>query len=387
MKYLALAAWLLAAPPALALEESDDVVAEVAYDPKPLSIGGYVEAYYGWNFAEPQSGLNNYRGFDNRHNSFTLSNVALDARFDKRAVVGRLTLQVGHTPSTYYSAEPSQLGASGANKSDAQLWKYVQQAHIGYRADEVLEGLVLSAGLFLSPIGPESMVVHDNWNWSRSNLFYCLPYYHVGMRAAVPVSARLTATAAVYNGWNNVVDNNPGKSVSLQLAYENPGNVSAALQYFAGNERAPGALEGPAWRHMLDAYATWAVSSRVALLSHANVGFEPNRMGTSWWAAGAQSVRVKLTRTLYAALREDVFYEHAAFGAAGIARPIFWPSEWVASGTATVDFRPKGHMAFMLEYRHDAAAASQFFAAQDVPSGAATARTQDTLTAGATAWF
>ncbi len=389
MKRIAFAL-LFAAGPALADSEETEAVVEPAESPeppKPLTFGGYVEAYYGWNFAEPQTGLNNFRGFDNRHNSFTLSNVALDARYDKDDVTGRLTLQVGHTPSTYYSAEPKQAGASGANASDADLWKYVQQAHVGYRLNAVSEGFLLSAGVFLSPIGPESMVVHDNWNWSRSNLFYGLPFYHMGARASLPLSERWTAMAAVYNGWNSVVDNNDGKSVSLQFVYEEPQSFSATLQYFAGNERVRGAIEGPAWRHMIDAYATWTVSNRVSLLSHGNAGFEPNRIGTSWWAAGAQSVRVELSRTLYASLREDLFYEHTAFGDLGVARPIFWPSEWVASGTATLDFRPKGQMSFMLEYRHDVAASSRFFAANDAPLGAATARTQDTLTAGATAWF
>ena len=66
----------------------------------PVKLGGYVEANYQWNFNQPSNGLTNYRGFDNRHNTFTLSNVALDAQWDASNVVGQLMLQVGHTPST-----------------------------------------------------------------------------------------------------------------------------------------------------------------------------------------------------------------------------------------------------------------------------------------------
>ena len=83
--------------------------------PNPFVLGGYAEALYQWNFNDPSNGITNFRGFDNRHNTFTLSNVALDAAWDHAGLVGRVTLQVGHTPSTYYLSEPSAPGASGAN--------------------------------------------------------------------------------------------------------------------------------------------------------------------------------------------------------------------------------------------------------------------------------
>ena len=44
-----------------------------------LVLGGYAETFYQWNFNDPSSGITNFRGFDNRHNSFGLTNVVLDA--------------------------------------------------------------------------------------------------------------------------------------------------------------------------------------------------------------------------------------------------------------------------------------------------------------------
>ncbi|HVZ33840.1 MAG TPA: outer membrane beta-barrel protein, partial [Polyangiaceae bacterium] len=148
-------------------KETDD---EVAKPPAaPYTLGAYVEAFYQWNFNEPSNQITNYRGFDNRSNTFTISNAALDAQWDYRDVLGHLTLQVGHTPSTYYSSEPTRAGASGANGTSAELWKYLQQANVGYRFADVIS---VSAGIFLSPIGPENMAIKDNWNWSRSDLFF-----------------------------------------------------------------------------------------------------------------------------------------------------------------------------------------------------------------------
>src|SRR5690606_11693437 len=95
-----------------------DAATSPAEASSPFTLGGYAEAFYQWNFNDPSNGITNFRGFDNRHNTFTLSNVALDATWDYEGIVGRLGLQIGHTPSTYYAGEPSVAGASGANASD-----------------------------------------------------------------------------------------------------------------------------------------------------------------------------------------------------------------------------------------------------------------------------
>lgn len=358
----------------------------------PFVLGGYVEALYSWNFNAPSNGLTNFRGFDNRHNSFTLSNVALDATWDYRDLIGRLTLQVGHTPSAYYLAEPSSPGSSSVNASSGKLWKYVEQAYVGYRFHFAGRPLNVSAGLYLSPIGPESMAVKDNWNWSRSNLFFGLPFYHTGVRATYALTNAWALTLAVYNGWNSIVDDNAAKSVSAQVTFTRP-DVLASLLYFGGIERPSGAPEGRAWRHLFDAHATWHARRWLSLLAHANGGVEPNRFGVSGWVAGALYARFRVAPQLYLVARGDLFYEQVASSGAGTASPIFWPASWVSSGTATVDYEPHPRVSVRLEYRHDQAAGDLYFGGEVVGDGSATSpfvpnrASQDTLTLGATAWF
>lgn len=356
----------------------------------PFVLGGYVEAFYQWNFNVPSNGITNFRGFDNRHNSFTISNVALDAQFDHRGLIGRIALQIGHTPSTYYLAEPGSAGASGANASSAELWKYVQQAYAGYRFGGE-RGVTLSAGIFLSPIGPESMVVRDNWNWSRSNLFFGLPFYHTGVRASHALTDRWSATIAGYNGWNSVVDNNPEKSVSAQLLYAAPALTFSAL-YFGGTERTRGTAGGRGWRHLFDAHATWNAKTWLAFLIHGNTGFEVTNFGRAAWAATALSARFHILDPLWFAVRGDVFYERVPENALGAAPAIFWPTPWVSSGTATADFRPHERVSFRLELRHDQAGDPMYFGGDVAGDGnatpfVATRESQDTLTLGATTWF
>lgn len=358
--------------------------------PNPLVLGAYAEAFYQWNFANPSNGLTNYRGFDNRHNSFTVSNVAVDAAWDHENVLGRVTLQVGHTPSTYYLGEPTSLGAGGANTSNAELWKFVQQAYAGYRFGLGL-GLTIAAGVFLSPIGPESMAVRDNWNWSRSNLFFGLPFYHTGARATYALSPTWAITLAGYNGWNSVVDNNKQKSVSTQLTYTTP-DVALSALYFGGAERPRGAPEGHFWRHLFDVHATWTTTPWLSLIAHANTGFEPNDFGTSHWVAGALYARARVVEPLFLAVRGDAFYESVARNAAGEAAPLIWPVPWVASLTATADFRPHDHVSFRLEYRHDHAGDELYFGGHVAGDGDETPYlpnrvSQDTVTVGVTTWY
>lgn len=356
----------------------------------PVVFGGYAEAFYQWNFNNPSNGLTNYRGFDNRHNTFSISNVALEGHVDYEGFVANVVLQVGATPSTYYLSEPALAGTGATSASGADVWKYIQQANAGYRFD-VGRGLTVSAGLFLSPIGPEAIPVRDNWNQSRSNLFFGLPFYHTGLRAKYELTSEWSITVAGFNGWNSVVDGNDEKSIMAQLEYAS-GDLAASMLYFTGVERAEGAPEGRAWRHLFDAYATWKALPWLSLLGHADAGFERNEFGTSYWAAGALYARAMLHPQLHVAVRGDVFYENAASNERGTASAIFWPSEWVSSGTLTLDYRRHPQMSFRLEYRHDQAAGDTYYggnvpAAADGSAPAPNRSSQDTLTAGATAWF
>ncbi|MCC6811494.1 MAG: porin [Deltaproteobacteria bacterium] len=348
---------------------------------KPFLLGGYAEILYQWNFNNPSNRITSYRGFDNRHNTFSISNVALDVQWDYKDIVGRLTLQIGDTPNTYYQGEPALPGTSGTAPSGAEVWKYIQQAYAGYRIP-LGAGLLAQFGIFLSPIGPEGMPIKDNWNWSRSNLFFGLPFYHAGGKLTYPFTERFSLTAAVYNGWNNVSDNNSEKSLSLQATYAIPDQISVSVLYFTGVERSPGAPEGRAWRHLLDAHVTLRLTPWLEVLAHANGGFEPNAIGVSGWICGAAYLRFQVATPFFIALRGDVFWEHVPTNAAGeTASAIFWPVAWVSSGTLTLDYRPIDRISIRLEYRHDHAAGDLYFA------GGVRRDFQDTLTLGIVGWF
>ena len=394
-------------PPADPVPSTQNVqpaqVAEAPAPPQPpvdkpafkITPLGYVEAHYAYNFNRPSNGITNYRGFDNRHNTFTLANAVLGVNAETGPITTRVVLQIGSTPSSYYAGEPAFAGAGGANASSSELWKYLQEANIAWKAP-VGRGLLLQFGLVPSPIGYESFAVKDNWNYSRSNLFFGLPYYHAGLRATYEWTDRLSTTFSVFNGWNSVVDNNEEKSIQANVTYVVPDKLRLQLLYFGGIERTLNARpEGPYWRHHFDAVGQVDATPWLSFAAQADYGFENNRIGNARWWAGALYARVKPIDRVYVALRGDRFTEHLGGDGTGrLTSPVFWNGvEWVSSGTATLDVRPHDQISVCLEYRHDVADSPLYFGRDVAGDGSAAspyvpnARTQDTLLLGATAWF
>jgi hypothetical protein len=352
----------------------------------PFTLAGYVEAYYQWNFRDPSNRITNLRAFDDRHDAMTLSNVVLDAQADREDVVTRVALQVGSTPTGYYATEPALPGSGYASATSGEVWKYVQQAYAGYRFHAHGE-LLVTAGLFLSPIGPESIALKDQWTWSHSNLFAVLPAYHAGLRAAYTASPRWTLTGAILNGWNAVVDGNAGKSLLAQAVYTDDA-LSATVQYLGGPERPEGSPSGHPWRHLVDGYATWKATANLALQGHLDAGFERGDPGTSSWLMAAGYAKLALSPTVAVVTRVDATHEWRP----PTALPIFVTPRWLASATATVDYHPASHVAFRLELRHDAAERDAYFGGTVVGDGVVTPyvpnrSAQDTITAGVTSWF
>lgn len=362
-----------------------------------VTLSGYAEAYYSHNFARPQNGVTNNRWLDERHNSFTLQTLALDVAAEYGPVSAKLTLMFGPTADRWYfegaripdTETGVVLSPSGYSN---ETWKHIQTAYVGYRAP-LGEGLMIQGGLMPTQVGFEGAAIKDNWNWSRSNLFNFLPFFHVGARLSYPLTEALTVTAAVYNGWNQASDTNKGKTFSLQTALVTD-TLLFNLLWLGGPERPTGDPAGDRFRNLFDAVVQYDVLPRLSLAANVDGGFERTELGTDSWLAGALYARVKATEWLFFALRGDGIYESVAERDGQSAAIFFGGGDHVLSGTFTTEVRPIDGISFRLEYRHDDSD-------PDVPlfykrgytttaDGSATqrlSRAQNTLTIGMTGWF
>ena len=106
----------------------------------------------------------------------------------------------------------------------------------------------------------------DNWNYSRSLLFQnAIPLYHAGVRANYAVNDQWSVMFGVVNGWNNVNDNNTGKSIMLSATYKPNMKLSLIENYIGGPEKT-GTNEG--WRNMSDTVVSYTVNDKTSVLGN-----------------------------------------------------------------------------------------------------------------------
>jgi hypothetical protein len=361
----------VAQPAEEAADSADDSSDEGGLEISPF---GMVEAFFLWSFRDPDNGIVAFRGFDNRHASFTLSNLVFGADFAYRDAYARIALQWGHTPASYYGAEPADLGGLGVGSTGPQLWQVIQEAYVGYRARLGSYEIPVEAGVFLSPVGNESLNIAGQWHFSRSNLFYGLPFYHSGARSRVEVGA-FTLGVGVFNGINKIVDNNRNKSVIAHVGWGSE-RAHATLLYLGGHEQ-PHGTPGRAWRHLLDFAFDWTPTEVVSFRGQVDGGTEAT-VGDEryWWLAAALDVEARPASWLGLAARGDFFRDASPDGAS----PLYWAgAEWVSSVTTTARFTPTQGLDLYLEYRHDHAEADVFYEG-DVTDPSV--RSQDTLSVG-----
>ena len=275
---LALAGLLLLGLPAAA---QDPQPSPTPAAPPKIDVAGFVDVYYQYAFNRVDPAL---RSFDVQHDAFSLSvaDVALSKGVTTDSRVGfRAELAFGKTADLIAAYEP---------EDSAEVGKHVLQAYASVLAFSKLQ---IDAGKFLTPLGAEVVPAQDNWNYSRSVLFgYAIPFYHVGVRATLPVSDKLTFAGYVVNGWNNSSEIHGDFPCLGLTATVKPGpKLTWIANYMGGTE-----VEGGDTRHIFDTTLTVAATSKVSLQGNFDYGKEG---GTSWWGIAAYAkLQVKPTWSL-----------------------------------------------------------------------------------------
>ncbi|MGB7189266.1 MAG: porin [Acidobacteriaceae bacterium] len=188
-----------------------------------IQFSGLIDGYYNYNANHPPQSDdgNQLRNFDFDANAFSLSMAKLTLARDPSPVGFRVDLGFGKAFTTILASEPN--------------FKYLEQAYVSYKPAHA-KGFEVDLGEFVTSAGAEVIEANQNWNYSRSLLFsLAIPYYHVGLRAAMPVTHDFTAGVQLVNGWNNFTDNNSGKTIGLTGAWTKP-KFTLNTNYYVGPE-------------------------------------------------------------------------------------------------------------------------------------------------------
>ena len=270
--------------------------------PESLEVGGFVDFYGEYNFSQPLSRINQLRNFDFRHNRPDLNLAEISLLLPPKPLGFRLDLNYGpKTTNWIHSADLTRW----------EFLRYVQQFFISYKAP-IGKGLTVDVGKFVTQHGAEVIETKDNWNYSRSLLFaWAIPYYHFGGRVGYTVNAKVTANAYLVNGWNNVWENNRGKTLGLQLVWTLHPKVVIVPNFMFGPEQAQNTSRK---RFLFDFVTTYSATDKLSLMF--NYDYGADHTGTeervSWTGIGGYA-RYALRPRLVIAPRLEWFNDHEGF--------------------------------------------------------------------------
>ncbi len=203
-----------------------------------------LDTYYEYNFNHPVGRVNLLRAYDVLSNEFSLNqadvvidhppNVAAGRRWG-----GRLDLQFGQ------ATDASQGNPSNEPRPD--IYRNIFQVY-GTYVVPLGKGLNIDFGKWSSSLGAEGNYTKDQINYSRSLWFNFLPFYHMGLRAAYPLSDRFTVNYWVVNGTNQVEATNGFKDEMFGFVAKPKKSLTWTVNYHFGQEhpdRAPATDCGP----------------------------------------------------------------------------------------------------------------------------------------------
>lgn len=327
----------------------------------PIDFSGLIDGYYSFNFNHPESRRNQLYNFDVMANQFSLNMAKITLNHDADPVGFRFDLGFGRAFDIINGSEASP-----------GIFRNIEQAYVSLKPKRA-KGFELDFGKFVTSAGAEVIETNANWNYSRSLLFaLAVPYYHFGLRATEPIGSHFTAGVQLVNGWNDVEDNNSGKTVGLV------GNVTTSKftwsnNYYVGPEK-PNTNKG--LRHLYDTTLLLTPSPKANFYINYDYGIDKNILsGENRWVGVAGAARFALNDWFALAPRLEWFNDATGFATGTVQK--------LKEFTMTAEFKAREGVLARLEYRRDWSDVAYF----DRGSTPGVWKNQPTLTAGVVAFF
>ncbi len=204
-----------------------------------VTVGGYVDTYYGYNFNKPSTGENPYFVSMARHNEFNINLAFVDVKYSSSRLRARFVPGFGTYINANYASEPGAL-------------KNIVEANVGVKLFNN-KNIWLDAGVLGSPYTNESAISKDHLMYTRSFAPEYVPYYLSGIKLTVPLNEKFNGYVYLINGWQQIQDQNKGKSVGTQLEYRPNNFWLLNWNTYVGDERSASAPQNRT-RYFSDVY-------------------------------------------------------------------------------------------------------------------------------------
>lgn len=312
-----------------------------------IEIHGLLDASYQFNFNRPDSDENSLRSLDPDHNSIVLDMFQLALSKESGSGIG-----FGSKLDFGKQAEriASDWDGDGLLDSTEETNSFeLQEAYATYTIP-LGNGVDLKAGKFVTLHGAEVIEAPSNPNITRSFLFgFAIPFTHTGFMATYELTEELSITAGVVNGWDNVRDNNDGKSFHGNVRIAPCDRFSLSVNGMIGPEQTD---RGDSKRGLLDVVAGIKLVKGLDLLLNYDYGTESDLVlvegggeETATWQGFAGIIQLSFFDPLSFSLRGE-WFEDADGIRTGTEQKL-----WEVTLTSEYEFRPG--LAGRIEYRHD----------------------------------
>jgi hypothetical protein len=328
-----------------------------------------LDGYYAYNFNHPVGRVNLLRAYDVLSNEFSLNqaNIVLEHAPNVNAGQrwgGRIDLQFGQATDT--------LQGNPNNEPRPDIYRNIFQAYGTYIAP-IGKGITVDFGKWGSSLGIEGNYTKDQIDYSRSYWFNFLPFYHMGVRASIPLNDRFAFNYWIVNGTNQVEATNGFKDELFGFTAKPHKNISWIFNYYLGQEhpdRAPGdsgnlipvqpGLNFVAIRptpdgrtHIFDSYVTWQATPKLTLALEGDYFVQrlwrnaapEESSAPAHTDGGAVYVRYEVTPKVAIATRAEYMSDRGALFS-GI-------SQALKENTVTLDYKVADGMLMRYEWRRD----------------------------------
>ena len=330
-----------------------------AADSSKVIMTGSVDVNYNYNFNSPASMINGYRNFDVRENQFNINLAKITLQKNASPVGFRIDVGYG---------QAMDLVNSNANLGSQPSLRNIEQAYIT-AVVPIGNGLTVNAGKMVTHMGGEVIESASNINYSRSLLFtLAIPYAHLGICATYPFSSQFSATLYIYNGWNNIDENNTDKTLGAEINWSPSSKFTFIENYIGGPEEANSTKK----RHVFDSIFNLQISDPLFLTLNADYGQESiGGGGLAIWKGVALTGKYTLTDKAALAARGEYYNDQSGFtsGAVQILKEI----------TLTYEYKFTSSLLTRIEYRGDFSDQNTF----EDSTGTFTKNNQSTILVGA----
>jgi hypothetical protein len=303
----------------------------------PLTISGYVEAYYGGDFNNPVGNTRPAFLYSfNKNNEAAVNLAFLRGSYATSMFRANLALALGTYMKANYALEPGFLGN-------------FYEGNVGIKLSRE-RNLWLDAGVFPSHIGLESAVGKDNWTLTRSIEADNTPYYESGAKIGyTSTDEKWFVSALILNGWQHIkpVEGSSLPSFGTQVTYKPSPGITLNSSTFLGTDKPDSSRR---MRYFHNFYGIFQLDDRLAATVNFDIGAEQagkHEEAMNLWFSSMVALRYTPTTNTAVTLRGEYYDDRH-----GVIIASKTPNGFKTWGlSANFDYRLTGNLLWRIEAR------------------------------------